>query len=94
MFEGQICPLREAFTKYLTLEQERQFLEPFFRQAQAGEIATTGEIHHAFEERIAHEVDESTIYRLLQRHGWRKVVPRPCHPKAREDAQETFKKTS
>jgi len=24
-------------------------------------------------------VDESTIYRLLHRHGWRKLVPRPRH---------------
>ena len=78
--------------EYLTFEQERQFLEPFFQQAQTGEIATAAEIHRAFEEHIAHEVDESTIYRLLQRHGWRKVVPRPRHPKAQAEAQATFKK--
>jgi transposase len=78
--------------EYLTFEQERQFLEPFFQQAQTGEIATAAEIHRAFEEHIAHEVDESTIYRVLQRHGWRKVVPRPRHPKAQTEAQETFKK--
>jgi transposase len=78
--------------EYLTWEQEKQFLEPFFTRAQAGEIATTGEIHRAFEERIAHKVDEATMYRLLQRHGWRKVVPRPRHPKAQEEVQEAFKK--
>jgi transposase len=78
--------------EYLTFEQERQFLEPFFQQAQTGEIATAAEIHRAFEEHIAHEVDESTIYRILQRHGWRKVVPRPRHPSAQTEAQETFKK--
>jgi transposase len=79
--------------EYLTVEQEHQFLEPFFLQAKAGEIATVAEIHRAFEEHVAHEVDESTIYRLLQRHGWRTVVPRPRHPQAREEAQEAFKKT-
>jgi hypothetical protein len=31
--------------EYLTVEQERQFLEPFFVRAKAGEIATVGEIH-------------------------------------------------
>jgi transposase len=78
--------------EYLTVEQERQFLEPFVLRAQAGEIATAGEIHRAFEERLGHNVDESTIYRVLQRHGWRKIVPRPRHPKAQKEAQETFKK--
>ena len=79
--------------EYLTMEQERQFLEPFFVRAKAGEIATAAEIHRAFEECVAHKVDESTIYRLLQRHHWRKVVPRPRHPQAREETQEVFKKT-
>ena len=39
-------------------------------------------------------VDESTIYRLLHRHGWRKLVPRPRHPKAHAEKQATFKKPS
>lgn len=79
--------------QYLTVEQEHHFLEPFFVRAKAGEIATVAEIHRAFEDRVAHQVDESTIYRLLQRHSWRKVMPRPRHPQAREEAQAAFKKT-
>jgi hypothetical protein len=35
----------------------------------------------------------SSIYRLLERHGWRKLVPRPRHPKANPEAQAVFKKT-
>jgi transposase len=80
--------------QYLTLEEERAFLAPFFSRAQKGEIATAGEIKHAFEAHIGHEVDESTIYRLLKRHGWHKPVPRPVHPQAKPEAQEQFKKTS
>jgi hypothetical protein len=34
----------------------------------------------------------STIYRLLDRHGWRKLVPRPRHPKANPEEQAIFKK--
>lgn len=79
--------------EYLTVEQERQLLAPFFARAQRGEIATAGEIKHAFEAQVGHEVDESTIYRLLNRHGWRKLVPRPVHPKASKEEQEQFKKT-
>jgi transposase len=79
---------------YLTIKQEEQFLQPFFDRAAKGEIATCAEIHTAYEARIDGSVDESTIYRLLARHGWRKVVPRPKHPKADRQKQEEFKKTS
>ena len=80
--------------EYLTVEEEKQFLEPFLARAQAGEIATIAEIQGAFETWVGHEVDDSTIYRLLQRHGWRKLVPRSRHPQAQEEMQETFKKNS
>jgi transposase len=77
----------------LRLEEEQHFLAPFFARAQTGEIATAAEIQRAFEARVGHEVDDSTIYRLLDRHGWRKLLPRPTHPKASKEAQEQFKKT-
>ncbi len=79
--------------EYLRLEEEHQFLAPFFARAERGEIATTAEIWQAFEARVGHQVDDSTIYRLLHRHGWRKLMPRPRHPKASKEAQEQFKKT-
>ena len=79
--------------EYLSLEEERQFLVPFFARAESGEIATAAEIQRAFEARIGHEVDESTIYRLLNRHDWRKLMPRPKHPQGSKEAQEHFKKT-
>jgi transposase len=78
---------------YLSLQEERAFLAPFFERAERGELATTEEIWHAFEARVGHEVDDSTIYRLLARHGWRKLMPRPRHPQANRQAQEQFKKT-
>jgi transposase len=78
--------------QYLTLEEEKQFLAPFFAQAERGEIATVGQIWCAFEQHVGHAVDDSTIYRLLHRHGWRKLMPRPRHPKADQQTQEQFKK--
>ena len=78
---------------YLSVEEETEFLAPFFARAQRGELATTAEIWRAFEERVGHQVDESTIYRLLNRHGWRKLMPRPRHPQADPQAQAHFKKT-
>jgi transposase len=65
--------------QYLTLEQEQEFLAPFFAQARAGTIATAAQIKPAFEALVGQEVAESTIRRLLHRHGWRKLVPRPVH---------------
>jgi transposase len=79
--------------QYLTREEERAFLAPFFARAEQGEIATTAEIQQAFESQVGHEVEDSTIYRLLNRHGWRKLVPRPRHPQANKAVQEEFKKT-
>ena len=79
--------------EYLTWQEEKEFLAPFFAQAHNGEIATVAQIQRAFEAKIGHEVDDSTIYRLLARHGWRKLMPRPRHPQADLQAQEQFKKT-
>jgi transposase len=79
--------------EYMSLEQERGFLQPFFARAAQGEIATAEEIQQAFEAEVKHEVHISSIYRLLDRHGWRKLVPRPHHPKANPEEQATFKKT-
>ena len=48
----------------------------------------------AYQERTDKAVARSTVYRLLERHGWRKIVPRPRHPKADVAAQAAFKKTA
>ena len=71
--------------EYLSVEQERRFLQPFFARAAHGEIATAEEIQRAFEAEIKHEVHLTSMYRWLDRHGWCKLVPRPRHPKANPD---------
>lgn len=57
--------------QYLTVEQEHAFLQPFVARVAQGEKVTVAEIRHAFEEQVGHLVDDSTIYRLLNRQGWR-----------------------
>jgi Winged helix-turn helix len=42
--------------------------------------------------RCGHETSKSTIYKLLARHGWRKLMPRPFHPKRDIAAQNAFRK--
>ena len=69
-------------------------LAPFIAQAEAGGMLKVVDIQQAYEERVGKTVAPSTIYRLLERHGWRKVVPRPRHPKADAAAQAALKKTA
>lgn len=80
--------------QHLTLEQEQEVLSPFVQRARAGGMLTVTEIQQAYCQRTGKDVARSTIYRLLARHGWRKVVPRPRHPKADVAAQAALKKTS
>ncbi len=59
-----------------------------------GEIATVAKIKEDYEKLVGQTVHKTTIYRLLERHEWRKIVPRQSHPKANQQEQEAFKKTS
>ena len=78
------------YHEYLSIKEEEEFLAPFWQLAEQGELTTTREIHQAYEERVGHQVHETMIYRLIARHGWRKILPRSIHPKANVEAQEAF----
>lgn len=76
----------------LSKEQEELFLSSFFEQAKAGGVLVVSEIKGAYEKIIGRSVPKSTIYRMLARHGWRKIAPRPRHPGSDLLKQEAFKK--
>jgi len=78
----------------LTEAGEAEVLAPFIEQAATGGLLKVGEVRQAYEEQVGKEVAHSTVYRMLKRHGWRKVAPRPRHPKADLAAQGAFKKSS
>lgn len=78
---------------YLSFEEESSFLASFDDAAQQGHLTTIKAIQKSFEETVGTEVAQSTIYRLLERHGWRKLAPRPYHPEGDKIAQAAFKKT-
>lgn len=80
--------------EYMSVEEEKEFLRSFFEQASTGQIATAMQIKKAWEERLGHSVHKTTVYRLLKRHNWRKVVPRPFHKQGNSAEQEEFKKNS
>ena len=77
----------------LTVAQEQTLLQPFLDPAGRGHLLQVSPIKTAYEQVVGHPVPPSTIYRLLGRHGWRKLAPRPRHPKAVSARQQAFKKT-
>ena len=79
--------------QHLTIEEEDRFLAPFIEAAHAGGVIVATDIKKKYEELVERKVSKSTIYRLLARHDWRQIAPRPRHPKADPVIQETFKKT-
>ena len=90
--------MRNKYTSHrraLTEEQEQEILSRFEKAAEAGKEVTALEIKAAFDETRGKDTGRGYIYALLRRHGWRKVMPRPKHPKAAsEEACEASKKLS
>lgn len=78
---------------YMTIAQERQFLSRYLDEASHGGILVVSEIKRAFEALVGHKVAKTTMYRMLDRHDWRTIIPRPRHPNSNAEAQEGFKKT-
>ena len=78
----------------MTVEEEREFLAQWEKLATVGGVLTVPPIHAALVERLGHNTPMSTTYRLLARHGWRKVQPDTKHPKSDPALQDEFKKNS
>ena len=78
----------------MTLAQEKALMARFAKAAGAGEMLNIHELKAAYEKAIGHETSNSTIYNLLARHGWRKLMPRPFHPQRDLAAQHDFKKVA
>jgi transposase len=76
----------------MTLAEEKALLARFAKAAGAGEMLNIHDLKAAYEKGIGHATSDSTVYNLLHRHGWRKLMPRPFHPKRDLAAQNAFKK--
>ena len=81
------------YRENLTLEEEVLFLKPFEEASKKGSLIVAGPVKKAYEEKIGRSVPKSTIYRMLDRHGYRKITPYRRHKKANKEEQEAFKKT-
>jgi transposase len=78
----------------MTLAEEKAMLARFAKAAGAGEMLNIHDLKMAYEQAIGHSTSNSTVYNLLARHVWRKLMPRPFHPKRDLAAQNDFKKTA
>jgi transposase len=75
------------------MEKEAQLLAGFLERAERGGLLEVSRVQQAYEQAVGHAVPKSTVYRMLARHGWRKLAPRPRHPQTDTARQQTFKKT-
>ena len=78
----------------MTDMEEKVFLSQFEEEAKKGEIITVEEIALAYDEKTGktHE-SKSSVYYLLNKHGWRQITPQTVHPgKASEAEIEASKK--
>jgi transposase len=84
---------RTSNNRRMRFAEEAEFLNQFLEMAEAGQLVTVKVILEKFGEVTGKPSDISTVYKLLKRHGWRKLQPRPRHPgKAGEGEIESSKK--
>lgn len=71
----------------MSFEKETQILAEFEARAKKGQLIEISEIKQAYENLVGHSIGGGQIYRVLNRHGWRKVMPRSKHPKKASDEE-------
>ena len=77
----------------MSFKEEAEILEQFTQRAEKGQVLDVREIEKVYQEKVDHRIGHGQIYRVLKRHGWRKIMPRSKHPKkANDEVIETSKK--
>jgi len=76
---------------HMTLGEEKVFLERFKNEAESGELVTIKKIQFLHSEKLGKKLNLTVTWRLLKRHDWRKIVPRPKHPKHDPEKMKRFK---
>lgn len=76
----------------LTWEEENEVLDQMTPEAIQGHVVTVGDIQSALETKAGRKMSQQTVYNILHRHKWRKVVPDNVHPKNDPENLDEFKK--
>jgi len=77
---------------YMSLEEEVALLEELQQDATKGLVVISKIVRNKAEEKLGRPVSADYAEDLLKRHDWRKIMPRPKHPKSTLEQQEEFKK--
>ena len=88
----QESPKGGRYHALMNKEEEKEFLSGFEKSGTKGTILTAQDIKSKLEEKLGKRIHISTVYRLLERNGWRKITPRPSHVKRDAEVSEAFKK--
>ncbi len=78
----------------LSEAQVESLLREHLPKASEGQILELKAFKQAMEKAAGHAVHATSVYRLLAKAGWRKIVPRPKHPGQTPNALEDFKKAT
>ena len=78
----------------MDVDEERNFLAPWVKQSDEGGLLVVSPLRAALAQKLGRPVAASVVYRILARHGWRKVAPDTRHPKSDPLVQEEWKKNS
>jgi len=79
---------------YMSLSEEREFMNAMESKAMKGQILSFRDIQKAVESKLDRKVSDDFIWDLFKRNGWTKHSPRPHHPLKDINQQEDFKKNS
>ena len=71
---------------------EAKVLDEVLANASAGGVVIIPRLKPAIEAKLGRSIALSGIYRMLARHGWRKLAPDTRHPQGNPVAREEWKK--
>ena len=77
-----------------TLQAEAAALDTALAGAAQGAVLVIPGLKEKIEVQLGHSLSLSGVYRMLARHGWRKVSPDRQHPQGNSQAREEWKKNS
>jgi len=76
----------------MSYDEEAALLCEFKEAAKDGTVISVSDIEVAYKKQCGHNIGSGQIYRVLKRHGWRRIMPRSKHPqKASDEAIEASK---
>ena len=77
---------------FMTLQQETDLLKPFIQKAQQGQSLKAAAIKPIIEKKLGRKVSLPYVYRLLNRHGWGRVIAQSQLKDSKTEGIDNFQK--